>query len=132
VRFTTTFTNAGQVAYNGITVATDATDVFDDAVPNGDQTATSGTLTVTSTGVTWVGDIPVGGSVTITGTVTVKNPDPGNKVLTATLISAAPGSSCPSGSSNPACTTSVTVLTPALTISDADLGRLIDAVRRVV
>ena len=116
VRYTATFTNAGQVAYNGITVATDATNVFDDAVPNGDQTATSGTLTVTSTGVTWTGDIPVGGMVTVTGTVTVKNPDPGNKTLTATLISAAPGNNCPSGGSDPRCTSTIAVLTPGLTI----------------
>ena len=27
-----------------LAVATDASDVFDDAIPNGDQTATSGTL----------------------------------------------------------------------------------------
>ena len=42
VRFTATFTNAGAVPYTGITVSTDASGVFDDAVPNGDQTATSG------------------------------------------------------------------------------------------
>ena len=53
--------------------------MFDDAVPNGDQTATSGTLTVAATGVTWTGDIPVGGTVTVTGTVTVDNPDTGNQ-----------------------------------------------------
>ena len=57
--------------------------MFDDAIPNGDQTATSGTLTLTSTGISWTGNIPVGGVVTVTGTVTVKNPDPGNKVLAA-------------------------------------------------
>ena len=44
VRFTGTFTNTGQVAYNGITISTRRPGVFDDAVPNGDQTATSGTL----------------------------------------------------------------------------------------
>jgi uncharacterized repeat protein (TIGR01451 family) len=117
VRYTATFTNAGQVAYNGITVVTDATNVFDDAVANGDETASSGTLTVGTTGLSWTGNIAVGGTVTITGTVTVNNPDTGNQVLAATLVSAAPGSSCPSGSSNPACSTSVTVLTPALTIT---------------
>ena len=119
VRYTATFTNAGQVPYTGITVATDATNVFDDAVPDGDQTATSGTLTVTSTGVSWTGNVPVGGSVTVTGTVTVKNPDPGNQVLASTLVSAAAGNNCPSGSSDPACTATVTVLTPGLTIVKA-------------
>jgi uncharacterized repeat protein (TIGR01451 family) len=116
VRYTDTFTNTGRVPYTGITVFTPATDVFDDAVPNGDQTATSGVITVSSSGATWTGDIPVGGSVTVTGTVTVKNPDPGNKVLAGTVSSAAPGNNCPPGSTDPQCTTTVTVLTPALTI----------------
>ena len=71
VRFTATFTNTGQAPYTGITIATDAADVFDDAVPDGNQTATSGTLTITGTAVVWTGNIPVGGTVTVTGTVTV-------------------------------------------------------------
>jgi uncharacterized repeat protein (TIGR01451 family) len=116
VRYTDTFTNTGTVAYNGVTVVTPASDVFDDAVSNGDQTATSGVITVNSSGATWTGDIPVGGTVTVTGTVTVRNPDPGNKVLVGTVSSAAPGNNCPSGSTDPRCTTTVTVLTPALTI----------------
>ncbi len=62
VRFTATFTNAGQVAYTGITIASNITNVLDDATPNGDQTATSGTLTLTSTGISWTGSIPVGGT----------------------------------------------------------------------
>ena len=80
VRFTATFTNTGQTPYNGITISTNAVDVFDDAVPDGDQTATSGTLTIVGNGVTWTGNIPVGGTVTVTGTVTVNNPDTGNHV----------------------------------------------------
>ena len=50
VRFTAVFTNAGQVAYTGITIASDLTGILDDATADGDQTATSGTLTVTATG----------------------------------------------------------------------------------
>ena len=67
VRFTATFTNTGQTPYTGITISSNITDVLDDATPNGDQTATSGTLTLTSTGISWTGDIPVGGTVTVTG-----------------------------------------------------------------
>ena len=95
VRFTATFTNAGQVAYTGITIASNIAGVLDDATPNGDQTATSGTLVLTGTGISWTGNIPVGGTVTVTGTVTVNNPDTGNKVLASTLATAAAGSNCP-------------------------------------
>jgi uncharacterized repeat protein (TIGR01451 family) len=116
VRFTTTFTNSGQVPYTGITIAANITDVRDDATPNGDQSATSGTVTLTATGISWTGSIPVGGTVTITGSVTVNNPDTGNKVLTSTFSTTAAGSNCPSGSTDPRCSVSVTVLTPALTI----------------
>jgi hypothetical protein len=117
VRFTSTFTNSGQVAYTGITVASNITNVVDDATPNGDQTATSGTLSLTATGISWTGNIPVGGTVTITGTVTVNNPDNGNKVLASTITTTAAGSNCPSGGNDPRCSVSVPVLIPALTIT---------------
>ena len=116
VRFTATFTNAGQVPYTGITIASNTIDVLDDATPNGDQTATSGTLTLTATGNSWTGNIPVGGTVTVTGTVTVNDPDTGNDVLASTLATAASGSNCPAGGTDARCSVSVTVLTPALTI----------------
>jgi large repetitive protein len=119
VRFTATFTNAGQVPYTGITLTDDATNVFDDATPNGDQTATSGTLTLTATGISWTGSIPVGGTVTVTGTVTVNNPDTGNKLLAATIVATAPGSNCASGSTDPRCSVSVSVLVPGLSLTQA-------------
>jgi uncharacterized repeat protein (TIGR01451 family) len=117
VRFTATFTNSGQVTYTGITVASNITDVVDDATPNGDQTATSGTLSLTATGISWTGNIPVGGTVTITGTVTVNNPDTGNKDLASTITTTAAGSNCPAGGNDPRCSVSVPVLIPALTIT---------------
>ena len=117
VGFTATFTNTGQVPYTGITITTGIGDVLDDATPNGDETATSGTLTLTPAAITWTGSIAVGAVVTVTGTVTVNNPDTGSKTLTATLTSAAPGNNCPSGGTDARCAVSVTVLTPALTIT---------------
>ena len=116
VRYTSTFTNTGQTPYTGITIASNISDVLDDATPNGDQTATSGTLTLTGTGISWTGSIPVGGTVTVTGTVTVNNPDTGNKVMASTLTTAAPGSNCPAGGTDPRCTVTVSVLIPGLTI----------------
>ena len=118
VRFTATFVNTGQTPYSNITISDNAADVFDDAVPDGDQTASSGTLVVSGATVTWTGSIPVGGTVTVTGTVTVDNPDTGNHVLAGTITTAAPGSNCPSAAPAAACSVSVPVLTPALTITN--------------
>jgi uncharacterized repeat protein (TIGR01451 family) len=116
VRFTLTASNTGRTPLQGVTMFTSAADVFDDAVPNGDQTASFGTLAVAPTGVTWSGAIPVGATLTITGTVTVLGPDPGNKDLVSTVTTSAQGANCPSGTTDPLCSVNVPVLTPGLTI----------------
>ena len=95
VRFTATFTNTGQTPTPGSRSPPTPPTCSTTRCPNGDQTATSGTLTIVGTGVTWTGNIPVGGTVTVTGTVTVNNPDTGNQVLASTVTTAAPGSNCP-------------------------------------
>ena len=112
-----TFVNTGQVPYNGITGSTSRADTSDDAYPVGDQTASSGTLSLTSTAIVWTGSIPVGGTVVLSGSLVVKNPPTGNKNLTTTLVSTAPGSNCPAGGADPRCTAHTTVLEPGLTIS---------------
>ena len=104
VRFTVTFTNSGQVPYTGITVVSNITDVVDDATPNGDQTATPGTLSLTATGISWTGNIPIGGTVTITGTVTVNNglsvPVIAGALSVTAPISADLGTTAPGGSTS--------------------------------
>ncbi len=117
VTVTAVYTNTGQVPYTGISVSSPRADTGDDTVPTGDQSASSGTLTRTATELIWTGSIPVGGVVTITRTLTVKNPNPGNQLIRATLSSAAPGNNCPTGTADPRCTFSVPVLTPALSIT---------------
>jgi uncharacterized repeat protein (TIGR01451 family) len=117
IHLTATFTNRGALDYEGITVSAPSADTTDDATPDGNQSATSGTLVLTSTGIVWTGNIPVGGSVTVTGTLTVKNPDPGNRLVTGTLVSAALGSTCPPGGSDSRCTAAVAVLLPGLSIT---------------
>ncbi|WP_375433283.1 fibronectin type III domain-containing protein [uncultured Friedmanniella sp.] len=117
VHLTQTYTNTGQSPYFGISVSSPRADTSDDTVPTGDQVASSGTVVRTPTELRWTGDIPVGGTVTITRTLIVKDPDPGNQVIRATLTSTARGSNCPSGTADPRCSFSITVLTPGLTIS---------------
>ena len=93
---------------------------LDDATYDG-ATATAGTVAYNAgTGVlVWTGNLAVGAVVTVTGSVTVNNPDPGNKTVTVVATSAAAGSTCPAGSSNPGVHHHVQVLVPQLTITSA-------------
>ena len=65
---------------------------------------------------TWTGDLAPAASAVITFTVTVNNPDTGDKLVITTAASAAAGSSCPPGTTSGGCQLTVAVLTPALTI----------------
>ena len=116
VRYTVTITNTAATAYSGATFTDLLTGILDDAAYDGDAAATTGTISYTSPNLTWTGTLAPGATATITFSVTVNNPDTGNKILTATITSATAGSNCPSGGVNAACTTTVTVLVPALTI----------------
>ena len=66
---------------------------------------------------TWTGNLIAGQTVTITYTVTVNNPDNGDKTLITIAASTDAGSSCPPGSGNTGCSLIIPVLTPALTIT---------------
>jgi uncharacterized repeat protein (TIGR01451 family) len=119
VRSTVTITDAGRTSFFGATAFADLSGALDDATYNGDQSATSGQLIRDpSTGQGgWVGDLTPGQTVTITGTVTIKNPDPGDRSVVTVMSSEVPGSTCPPASTNPDCTSTVAVLVPALTIA---------------
>ena len=58
----------------------------------------------------------MGAVATITFSVTVNNPDTGDKVLAQTVTSATAGSNCAAGSTDARCSVTVVVLVPALTI----------------
>ena len=66
---------------------------------------------------TWTGSLAPGATATVTFTVTVNNPDTGDKLVIVTATSAAPGSACPAGTTATPCRSTVAVLTPALNIA---------------
>jgi uncharacterized repeat protein (TIGR01451 family) len=117
VVYTLTVTNAGQTPYTGVSVTDPLTGVLDDAAFNNDASTTSGSVSYASPNLTWTGDLAPGATATITFSVTVNDPDTGDKSLTTTVTSAAPGNNCPAGGTDPQCTTAVTVLIPALAIT---------------
>ena len=117
VNYTITVTNAGTVAYTGAALADSLSGVLDDASYNANATTTAGSVAYSSPNLTWTGNLAVGAVATITFSVTVSNPDNGNKILTSTLTSATAGSNCASGSTDTRCANTVTVLVPGLTIA---------------
>lgn len=108
--YTLVITNVGTVDIPASTPAQltdDLSDVLDDAAYNND--ATNGAVFADGT-LTWSGALPVGGSATITYSVTVNAPAAGNLQLVNT-VTTPPGSGggCPSGSTSPNCSVTVPV-----------------------
>jgi large repetitive protein len=82
-----------------------------------DAATTAGSVTYISPNLTWTGDLEPGQSAIVTFSVTVANPVTGDQIITSTLASTDPGSTCPPSGPAPACTSTVTVLIPALAIT---------------
>ena len=93
--------------------------LLDDVSYNGNAAATAGTASFTSPNLAWTGNLAVGAVATITFSVTVNNPDTGDKVLAQTVTSATAGSNCAAGSTDARCSVTVVVLVPGLTIVQA-------------
>ena len=118
VTYTVTVTDTGQTPYTGASVTDPLSGVLDDAVYSNDAAATAGTVSYASPALAWTGDLTPGGSAVITYSVTIDNPATGDHVLANTVTSAAPGSNCPAGGTDPRCTVTVTVVSAAtLTIT---------------
>ena len=115
VGYTITITDTGQTPYSGATVADSLAGVLDDAGYDGDAAATGGLVSYASPVLTWTGSLTPGDSATVTFTVTVNNPDTGNKILSTLVTSAAAGSNCPAGGTDPDCATSVPVAVLTMT-----------------
>jgi large repetitive protein len=115
VGYTVTVTNSGAVAYTGATFTDPLAGVLDDAAYNGNAAATSGSVSYASPNLTWAGSLAAGASATITFSVTINNPDTGNRVLTSTITSGTAGSNCPAGGTDPRCTATVNVMVLTIT-----------------
>ena len=113
MHYTITVANSGLTTYSGATLTAGLGGVLDDASYNHDAAATAGTVTFTSPSLTWTGDVPASGTVTITYSVTVNSPDTGNHILASTITSASTGSNCGTGSADPRCTATVHVAVTA-------------------
>ena len=94
VTYTVTLTNTGQTALAGATFTDDLAAVLDDATFD-TATANAGSAVFTPPNLVWTGDLAIGASATVTYTVTVRDPDPGDHLLTNVLVSSTPGSTCP-------------------------------------
>lgn len=108
VPYTVTITNTGQVDYTADAPAAftdDLSSVLDDATYNDD--ADNG-ATYTAPVLSWSGALAVGESVTVSYSVTVNDPDNGDKHLDNTVVTPdGSGGDCPAGSMNLDCTAHV-------------------------
>lgn len=112
VAYTLTVVNNGTGAWpdsNGTnaSMVEDLGGIQADATYNRDVAATAGAATVTGSTLTWSGPVPAGGTVTVTYTFTVDNPDRGSHFLRGTA--AAPTGNCMVGSSDGSCSTLTTI-----------------------
>jgi uncharacterized repeat protein (TIGR01451 family) len=126
VNYTITIADTGQTAYAGATVTDSLAGVLDDATYDNDATATGGgTVSFAAPDLTWTGDLSPGATVTVTYSVSVNDPATGNLTLANTVSSAALGSNCLTGSSDPRCSSSIPVVLGVLSITapaSASLG----------
>lgn len=109
VAYAITVKNTGTQPYRAANFTDDLTDVLKDAVYNGDHAATAGTASYAAPTLAWTGPLAAGATVTVTYSVTVKNPDAGDHSMVNRIVSNTPGTNCPAGSTDPACVVTVRV-----------------------
>lgn len=101
VTYTVTVTQTGSAPANAV-LTDNLTAVLNDATYNNDASASVGAVSVAGDGLSWNGTVPVGGTATITYSVTVNSPPAGDQILTNVVTS--PGCE-PVDGQTPDCTT---------------------------
>ncbi|MEU7134723.1 hypothetical protein [Streptomyces sp. NPDC046261] len=109
VHYKVTVTNSGSNPIAGAKITDNLSGVLDDATYNHDAAADAGTTAFSSPDLTWTGDLAPGAKATLTYSVKVSHPATGNKQLSNKVTSDTAGSNCPSGSTDPGCSTSTSV-----------------------
>lgn len=116
VTYTITLTNTGEVAYDDqspVTWDDPLTDVLDDAAYNND--VSGGVVWNDVDTLSWTGPLAVAQSIEFTYSVTVRNPNTGDRSMYNRVTSPTEGSNCSSTSSDPVC--DVELGGPSVTVS---------------
>lgn len=107
ITYTVTVKNTGQVAYttgdNAASFTDDLSKVLDDADWNDDADASAGSTSYDDPNLSWSGPVGIGDTVTVTYSVTVKDPDTGDSQIDNAVTSPSPGSNCAPNSGDPLC-----------------------------
>ena len=121
VHYTVSVTNSGSAAYSAATFTDSLPGVLDDATYNSDASASAGSVQYTSPNLTWTGSLAVGATATITFSVTVNNPDTGDKSLVSTVSSTSTGSNCAAGSTDSRCSNTIPVEVQTMAVTASPL-----------
>jgi uncharacterized repeat protein (TIGR01451 family) len=121
VHYTITATNTGEADYPVAALTDSLAGVLDDAVYDGNATATAtasaGTLEVRNGTLTWSGALPRQAMVMITYSVTTQVADIGDAVLANRVTSTATGSNCPAAANDPRCSASTAIAARFIALS---------------
>jgi uncharacterized repeat protein (TIGR01451 family)/LPXTG-motif cell wall-anchored protein len=110
VTYTITISNTGQAALTPAAFTDSLAGVLDDATLEAGPTASSGNVSYAEPVITWSGDLPVGGSATVTYSLRIRSGGDGQ--LNNVVVSEDPGTNCGNGSSDAVCATAALVIPP--------------------
>ncbi|MGW6538004.1 DUF7927 domain-containing protein [Streptomyces sp. NPDC055011] len=110
--YTITAKNVSGLDQPGASFTDDLTGVLDDASRAGDAKADLGEVRDGRSRIGWTGDLPAGGTATLTYSVRVKDPVTGDGRLRGVVEVGSPRSHCDKGSGDPACAATAVVRTP--------------------